>query len=282
MILLLTIGGRTGNQLFQIAYALSRRAAKEWLISVGFGRTRSLLAGKSKERWLNIDAPIARYVIERVLFPVIRRAFILTGLVSLHYENAGEYVVHQGRIRFFSIVKGYFQSTEGMAGDMHSLLRLKPSLRRRAEVVLESVCGGRSPVFIHVRGSDFEEITVGGGSVRLPDHYYMKAVKLLPEPEEGLCYIIVGDDPRHAANLFKDLGPKYISNLSASEDLALMSLCDGGVLSNSTFAWWGAFFCRSRLGCVAPKYWWGWRIGKWIPSDLRGSFITKYLDPGEN
>jgi len=278
LILLFTIGGRTGNQLFQIAYALSRRRTSEWLVSVGFGKTRSLLAGACRKRWLNIDAPFLRYVSERCIHPVLYRAFVRTGLVSSHYENYDTYTIRRGKIRFIRIMKGYFQSSERQAPDLSRLMRLKESLRNTVRPKLASIVDGGCPVFVHVRRSDYEGVIIGGQSARLPDRYYFAAVQRLRTRNPGLFFIIMGDDPEYSELLFKDLGPKYISRLTVDEDLALMSLCEGGVLSNSNFAWWGAFFSSSRLGYIAPRYWSGWRVKTWLPPELRGSFVTEYLD----
>ena len=69
-----------------------------------------------------------------------------------------------------------------------------------------------------------------------------------------------------------------VSLLSVSEDLALMSLCEGGVLSNSTFSSCGAFFGSRRLGYVVPKYWSGWPHKTWSPPDVRADFMTDFID----
>jgi hypothetical protein len=282
MMLLLTIGGRTGNQLFQIAYALSQRRKNEWLLSVGFGKTRSLLMGDCRSRWLNIDASLPRYAIERIVFPVILRVFIRTGLVTFDWESDEKHLIWKGKIRFIRVLKGYFQSSEDMSCDIRARMRLKDSLRRKAWKVLAPISKGKSPVFVHLRWSDFKDVDVGGKSVALPDQYYVSALKRIRMPEKGLYYVIVGDDADHAATLFRDLEPKFISNLSVNEDLALMSVCKGCVLSNSTFSWWGAFFASCELGCIAPKFWWGWRVREWIPPRLRGSFVTDFVEVEED
>jgi hypothetical protein len=278
MILLFTIGGRTGNQLFQLAYAISRRKRKEWLLTIGFGSTRSLLAARCKERWLNIEHPFFRFILEQFLFAFLYHAFVRTRLVSSHLENNDHYTLNSGKIRFIRIMKGYFQSSKRQSESLSELLSLKESLRASVRPMLLSISGGRRPVFVHLRRTDFEGVMIGGKNVQLPDVYYLNAVRALCERNSQLFFVIVGDDPNHAELLFHDLGPKYISRLPVEQDLALMSLCEGGVLSNSNFAWWGAFLSRGRLGFVAPKYWSGWRVKSWYPPELRGDFVTQYID----
>jgi hypothetical protein len=112
----------------------------------------------------------------------------------------------------------------------------------------------------------------------LPDRYYTEAVRIIQQRYPSAFYVIVGDDPQHAESLFKDLEPKFVSRLSVPEDLAIMSLCEAGVLSNSTFAWWGAFFGGGRLSYVVPKYWSGFEKRIWHPPEIRASFMTDFVD----
>lgn len=277
MILLFTIGGRTGNLLFQLGYALSVRRKNEWLISVGFKTVRSIVEGPCRHRWHNIEGRLARAFMERVIHPVIYRACVRTGLLSSDYENNDRWEVRRGRIRWVRVIKGYFQSSLRLAPNLAETMRLKERFRDRARLILAAMAGGRTPVFIHIRRTDYKGVTIEGGVALLPDRYYLEAARRI-RADSPLFYVITGDDPDHAERLFADLEPKYVSRRSLEDDLALMTFCEGGVLSNSNFAWWGAFFSSARLGYVAPKYWSGWRVKKWYPPELRGSFVTEYLD----
>jgi hypothetical protein len=278
LIFLFTIGGRTGNLLFQAAYALSKRRKGEWLVSVGFREIRLLLEGPSTERWLNIETPCLRGFLERYCQPIAYRMLVQTGAVASDYENNDFWEIRPGRIRLLRIMKGYFQSSERHAPDLHSRMRLCRRLRDQARRHLEAVPVGKVPVFVHLRRSDKVGETIEGLQMHIPDHYYVSALAKLQEGRADLFYFILGDDPDHAEILFRDVSPKYVSRLSVEEDLALMSLCQGGVLSNSTLSWWGAFFSDSRIGYVAPKYWAGWNVKRWLPPELHGDFVSEYLD----
>jgi hypothetical protein len=282
MILLFAMGGRTGNQLFQVAYALGRKKRNEFLVSVGFGHVRSLLEGPCRNRWLNIEGRLTRLILERFLQPIAYRLFVRTGVVASDYENLDTYEIKRGMVRRVRVMKGYFQSSERQSPHTRHFMRLNGRLVARARPILASVPFGSTPVFIHMRRSDFEGVIIDGHSIRLPDEYYLGAVRELREHHQGLFYIIVGDDPGYAERLFKDIGPKYVSRLSVQEDLALMSMCEGGILSNSTLSWWGAFFSSSRIGYLAPKYWSGWKVKRWLPPELHGSFVTRYVDVESN
>jgi hypothetical protein len=53
-------------------------------------------------------------------------------------------------------------------------------------------------------------------------------------------------------------------------DISLMSLCNGGILSASSYSWWASFFIKIKkvnsVTFVAPNYWMGRKLEKWIPS----------------
>ena len=38
-------------------------------------------------------------------------------------------------------------------------------------------------------------------------------------------------------------------------DMCMMSLCDGHIIANSSFSWWGAWIGQGKT--VAPKKWFG-------------------------
>jgi hypothetical protein len=134
------------------------------------------------------------------------------------------------------------------------------------------------PFFIHIRHGDFSKEIIQGHNNQLPDSYYNLALSRIKEKYSNPFFIIVGDDPKYAKTLFVDLERKYISCLSVPEDLALMSLCEGGVLSNSTFAWWGAYLGNPGGVYIAPRYWSGWRFRKWLPEWIQSGMISDYID----
>ena len=275
VIVLFWAGGRTGNQLFQVSYAISKRKVNEWLVTFGFGKTRSLLGGECKKRWVNIESGFHRSFAEFFTYQCVK-----IGLLSSYSDTEGLYDLRHGKIRRIRIMKGYFESSREHSADLARTFRLKESLRARVRPLLGSMLHGRAPIFIHLRRTDLKDLAKDANDIKrmLPDRYYLEAISLLPKSPEGLFYVIVGDDPGHAETLFRDIGPKYVSRLSPLEDLALMSLCEGGVLSNSTFAWWGAFFGGGRIGYVAPKYWSGFEKMTWYPPGISAPWMTDFVD----
>jgi len=61
----------------------------------------------------------------------------------------------------------------------------------------------------------------------------------------------------------------------------MMSLCDGGVLSASTYSWWPAFFSfykNKNKVFFAPKYWAGHRLKQYFPLNFSYTSFLKYID----
>lgn len=277
MILLFSTGGRTGNQLFQLAYAISKRREREWIVTFGFEGARSLLSWRCKVRWLSLES---RAFVERIVYPLLYYVLVKTRIATTHYDTDNRASLRPGRMRRITVMKGFFESSREQAEDLATFFRLKESLRSRVRPFLADLLRGRTPVFVHLRRTDFMELSKDSRDIKrlLPDRYYTEAVRIIQQRHPSAFYVIVGDDPQHAELLFKDLEPKFVSRLSVPEDLALMSLCEGGVLSNSTFAWWGAFFGGGRLSYVAPKYWSGFERRIWYPPEIGARFMTDFID----
>ena len=52
-------------------------------------------------------------------------------------------------------------------------------------------------------------------------------------------------------------------------DLCMMSLCNGGIIANSTMSWWGAWLIRTpSQPIIAPKNWFGSMYSHYNMSDL--------------
>ncbi len=41
-----------------------------------------------------------------------------------------------------------------------------------------------------------------------------------------------------------------------------MTLCNGAILSPSSFGWWGSYLMINKDVVFAPKYWLGWKSNK--------------------
>jgi hypothetical protein len=95
----------------------------------------------------------------------------------------------------------------------------------------------------------------------LPMSYYKEAYKIFNTKFPNASYFIFSDDIKWVKNnisIFKNA--TFIENSSSKKgmatDLFQMTICDHHIISNSTFAWWGAWLNnKDNKFVVAPKMW---------------------------
>ena len=51
-------------------------------------------------------------------------------------------------------------------------------------------------------------------------------------------------------------------------DFQLLLHADKLIISNSSFAWWGAYLNKNKTEVFVPQYWLGFKVDKEIPADI--------------
>ena len=91
------------------------------------------------------------------------------------------------------------------------------------------------------------------------DNYYFDLINLLKKRVRNPYYIILSDNTNRAKKTFSYLKNKIISQNNTFVDLTIMSLCNYGIMSNSSISWWGGYLMKNRKILFGPKYWLGWK-----------------------
>lgn len=137
--------------------------------------------------------------------------------------------------------------------------------------------------FVHIRRGDYLSWPSQEYPAVLDISWYQNAIDYIKAKQKNSVFIVMGDDQNYIRQNFEESNGLTISSNSPEIDLALMSLCNSGVLSASSFAWWGAFLSRlykrsqsknNNHLYIAPKYWFGHRRNRWHPE----GFKTKWLN----
>jgi hypothetical protein len=261
MILHFAPGGRLGNQLFEVAFIETVRRRTERVFCTRLGAALRTLAGM--RGYLNLDSHLFARVMNKFIEPAFDR-LTKSRLISSIVEGEEGSIVSKRGLLPVTYVRGYFQGA-----DYPESLEVPMRLRRRDVEAARSIllqAGHRTPLFVHVRRGDFLTTRVRSSrDPSLPISYYRAAVDRLLSEVKDPYFLFLGDEPEWAADAFGHLPRAPVLRRSAPVDLALMSLCDGGIVSASTFAWWGAFLCAGGSPIVAPRYWLGWRLCQWVP-----------------
>lgn len=110
------------------------------------------------------------------------------------------------------------------------------------------------PVAISVRLQD-DYVKSEVNNVCTPD-YYSRAVKLIKEKFHDAEFFVFADDIDRAKDMKLDISATYLENISDVEGMYLLKQCKHYIISNSSFAWWGAYLGNypGKI-VVAPKCW---------------------------
>jgi hypothetical protein len=276
--------GRLGNQLFQYSALRSFRTADQRLLLVDFDDLAATFTGIGAELRSNTSPR------DRVRLRVVHRARHLVGspLGRVVQDPATHLPVWTvpGRV---ATVRGYFQRDHPGHATHVGALRFRTEVSAAADAFLRDRLPGRSGAplaFVHVRRGDYLTHAVGrkpsglgwvddGPPVALPAAWYRERMDELRDLLPGVRLLLVGDDPTWAADTLA--GPDtVVSDLTAPADLALLARCDAGVLSASSFAWWGAWFAGQHGGgpFLAPLHWLGHAVGEWWPAHVVTPTLT--------
>jgi hypothetical protein len=289
--------GRLGNQIFQYQ-ALSRIAkAGERIVSVGLeDLERSLELRGPKLTVLTRNGVLKRimkYVGNPLLLRPLSRALRLFNYGSEKRHGvppksgpSGELSIRAGLLDGFTFVDGgYYQNSSFWAFLFPTpLFRIKASLRAAARSYLDSICAaGPRPSFVHVRRGDYlTHIDYGLEDLSLPAGFYHAAIRELALRVGERHLVFVTDDPAWVEENFRNIPGKTIVSLDAALDFAIMAECAGGILSNSTFSLTAALMLNNPDLVIAPKYWFGFRVGLWYPPMIHFEHPKLIYLPVEN
>lgn len=165
-------------------------------------------------------------------------------------------------------IKGYFQSEKYFD---KKLVRQLFEVDEDTKSYIERKYGDllrKEPVSIHVRRDDYTQLKLC--YVNCPVKYYEEAIRHFPADTD---FLIFSDDIDWCKQNFKGEHFFFSENESAVVDLYMQSFCRHHIISNSTFAWWGAWLdprCDKQVICP----------GAWFSYFLRNNNI-KDLYPDE-
>jgi len=129
---------------------------------------------------------------------------------------------------------------------------------------------------MHLRLGDYKKFTVLRKSTLFPISYYKNMVDYFMKSHSKCFFIFLSDEPEYIKQEFRHIDNKKISkNNRPRTDLAIINKCKAGILSPSSFSWWGAYLIKNKGIIIAPKYWLGFNSGIEFPKGGFPSFAKK-------
>lgn len=227
--------GRLGNQLFQ--YAFIRSTASRLGVQFYCPPWEGDQIFKLNDGNVRASAPVS----DSVLFD---------------QRPASGYDERSASLGDNTEVQGYFQSERYFTSrqDVIQWFEFNENIKARNQNILRSQ-GIHERYSISLRLDDdykkTQEFFPPVGSA-----YYKKALERIPEQSGA---VIFSDRPDRARDFVTKLGLKdavFLDELHYHDQLYIMTQCKGCIITNSTFAWWGAYLNdRDGRVIVSPKHW---------------------------
>jgi len=234
-------GGRLGNQIFQYAFAKNIEPNKTFILGANLENLKELF----KIEDTMILAPDNR-IIKYIIWKIGRIFLKILGKIRLfdYYEQRkqttylDQYIYKKGLLSFVKIVNfGYYQSEKFFKKNIKEKLVIKDKYLKKAFQIINNF-RNKDLIFVHIRRGDYVNLDAS-----LPKEYYQKSIDYFINKLKNPYFIFLSDDIEWVKREFsylKDLA--YFSNNGLYVDFALMTLCEYGVMSNSTFSYWGGVF----------------------------------------
>jgi hypothetical protein len=277
--------GRLGNQIFQYL-GIRHYFPDHRIVFLGCGDLKNLLE--------SVDAAIIpRERFQRLspyLFAAIREIILrlaTIGFIGWIQEGSQDenfsLTKRQGLIPNVYLLRfAYFQN-KSFVEKLQNKISIKKDILTKAEEWLNTVLPdwrNSTMVFVNVRRQDYVNWPDSEYPAVLSCAWYQNAINRFRREYKDTKFIIVTNDIFYAEDVFGQEEDVIISRNSVFVDLAIMKLCDHGILSPSSLAWWGAWFARQNPSktedpvFIAPKYWIGHRAKRWHPKEFKTSWIT--------
>lgn len=180
----------------------------------------------------------------------------LLNTLGLHFATDGYTPARRGPSRDF-LAWGYFQSERYFADFADTI---KTELRAKtapAGACADQILAAAYPVCVHLRRGDYQKPENAILQVCTPT-YYARAVAAVQAAHPDAALFVFSDDVAWAQQNLATHGlpTVFLPRGEAAADLALMQLCRGFVLSNSTYSWWAQYLAPAADKQVyAPDRW---------------------------
>lgn len=215
----------------------------------------------------------------RTLFRTLSKKLGLISSIEERFADQGSEInITPGLFSRIAFGGGaYFQSPRLLDDGAVQKLRVRQEFVATARSIFEKHgLEKQKRLFVHIRRGDYTYLPSRERAVVLPGSWYRHQIQTLRDRFPGGHFIALSDDIPYARELLGNDSDVVICSESAEVEFALMTLCDGGVLSASSFSWWGAYFARRDSNAtvfVAPLYWLGHRAQRWEPDGIQTDWL---------
>lgn len=257
------LDGRLGNQLFQYAFvmAVAEKFKTFYIIDNDYKQD-------SVKKYFTINS-FLNNKISRKLY----KKFLFGRQPYIHQKGHEPVSTMLPLIKDNSYYKGFFQSElyfQQIQNSIKNKLRVRPVFEKAFAEKYGHLFKGEKVLAIHYRLSDyltFGGADYGGIDLSLPETFYHNALQEIKNPGDYKI-LLVTDDVENAAHKLAGIKNKLIISDSEIMDFQLLMHADKLIISNSSFAWWGAYLNKKNADVYVPENWLGFKVGKELPDRI--------------
>lgn len=241
--------GGIGNQLFQIAFALSLARATGARLAFdldgyrhdGYGRQPVLSR-------LLPDAALLASASLRAESARLLRESDFSGPAGA--PMPGAWTLPPGLVHL--VLDGYWQDSRWVADEDVATLRaqLAATVEPTVTAWAARIRASAQPIALHVRRQDYRHHGL------CSDAYLLDSLRWLLRRHGDAEVFVFTDEPNATAHLLASQDIRHVAVRSGDDlaDLHLMSLCRRHVIANSSFSWWAARL-SAHQDVIAPDPW---------------------------
>lgn len=264
--------GRLGNQLFQyyfLQYLKSRDKNKFYF----FANPHHAYLGK----YFDFGSAYDNASVNSKFYSISVRILVkVLNFKTVYVQNFFSPKHHTPKN--FTLYHGYFQSDFYLN---HIPQIPKPVIKKEFKDQFEEKFGSifreNKTIVVHIRRTDY--LSYGKRDISLPIEYFIEQLNAI-ENLESYTVFFVSDDMEFVKKSFPDKPNFIFSQNSEILDFQLIHNADITIISNSTFAWWAAYLSEKKNIVIAPKNWFGFRIGREHPKGIMTDrFVWKDVIP---
>ena len=271
----LYLTGGLGNQLFMYsaAYAYSKKYNRELYIDKD---SYSWYQWKENEVGFALDKIVNKLNIRpksklifffsfgghrNIISRIFRKFFWMKGKVFIEKKTFvfEPELLNNGT---YDGLYGYFQSPkyfETYKNELISLFKL-PICTKDSQVYEKRISQVNNSVAIHYR--DYKSLGSVAVSNRMGEpslEYYRQAISTIEDETKNSTYFVFSDNINKAKEKLSDIKNLIFVDYKSEnvwDDMALMSICNHNIISNSSYSWWSAYLnTNSNKKIIAPKTW---------------------------
>lgn len=229
-----------GNRLFMVAavYGMSRRFNRKFAISK---------VGNSVHSNIDYNNNVFKKIekIDNIPSPYVMIHEIHSNL--LIYIDYSQQIVSDKNVA----INGYFQNSQYFDQYYDEI----QNIFCFDDFVIPDKYSDHNVYFIHIRRGDYL-MNIDTHFI-CNDDYFMRAISFLKNLDPAVTFYVFSDDIEYCKKQEYLKNEVFIENVDECTSLKIMKNCKkGGICSNSSFSWWGAYLNENKDKIIIqPKKW---------------------------